>query len=119
MSVVRNIFEGRSPGLVVMGGDSCSKGRGFESQRRILDGHFSHLLVVKIVMFEKTKINEKEAGEGPFKKISIISKAISFISMDETAWQPFSSSRQQSFGQTNRIYAQLTLTSVQYAKLIF
>ena len=28
-----------SPGLVVMGGDSGSKGRGFESQRRILDGH--------------------------------------------------------------------------------
>ena len=53
MSVVRNIFEGRSPGLVVMGGDSCSKGRGFESQRRILDGHYiySHIFVVKIVMF--------------------------------------------------------------------
>ena len=35
---------GGSPGLVVMGGDSCSKGRGFESRRRILDGHdiFSH-----------------------------------------------------------------------------
>ena len=30
---------GGSPGLVVMGGDSRSKGRGFESQRRILDGH--------------------------------------------------------------------------------
>ena len=27
------------PGLVVMGGDSCSKGHGFESQRHILDGH--------------------------------------------------------------------------------
>ena len=33
---------GGSPGLVVMGVDSRSKGRGFESQRRILDGHFSH-----------------------------------------------------------------------------
>ena len=30
--------KGGSPGLVVMGGDSCSKGHGFESQRRILDG---------------------------------------------------------------------------------
>ena len=30
---------GGSPGLVVMGGDSRSKGRGFESWRRILDGH--------------------------------------------------------------------------------
>ena len=44
-------FIRRSPGLVVMGGDSCSKGWGFESQRCILDGHFSHLFVVKIVMF--------------------------------------------------------------------
>ena len=43
--------NGGSLGLVVMGGDSCSKGRGFESQHRILDGHFSHLFVVKIVMF--------------------------------------------------------------------
>ena len=35
---------GGSPGLVVMGGGSRSKGRGFESRRRILDGHdiFSH-----------------------------------------------------------------------------
>ena len=30
---------GGSPGLVVMGGDSRSEGRGFKSQRRILDGH--------------------------------------------------------------------------------
>ena len=30
---------GGSPGLVVMGGDSRPKGRGFESRRRILDGH--------------------------------------------------------------------------------
>ena len=28
-----------SPGLVVMGGDSCSKGHGFESRHHILDGH--------------------------------------------------------------------------------
>ena len=31
---------GESPGLMVMGGDSCSDGRGFKSQHRILDGHF-------------------------------------------------------------------------------
>ena len=35
---------------VVIGGDSCSKGHGFESQHRLLDGHFSHLFVVKIVI---------------------------------------------------------------------
>ena len=50
-----------SPGLVVMGGDSCSEGFGFEFQHRIQDGHFSHIFVT-----EKTKINEKEAGDGPF-----------------------------------------------------
>ena len=33
---------GASPGLVVMEGDSCSEGRGFETQCRIHDGHFSH-----------------------------------------------------------------------------
>ena len=32
-------FQGGSPGLVVMGGDSRTEGRGFESQCRILDGH--------------------------------------------------------------------------------
>ena len=36
---------------VVMGGDSFSEGRGFESQHRILDRHFSPKLVVKIGMF--------------------------------------------------------------------
>ena len=30
-------FKGGSPGLVVMGGDSCSEGCGFESQHCILD----------------------------------------------------------------------------------
>ena len=41
---------GGSPGLVVMGGDSYSKSREFESRHHILDGHFSHVFVVKIVM---------------------------------------------------------------------
>ena len=41
---------GGSPGLVVMGRDSHSEGCGFESQHRILDGHFLHIFVVKIVM---------------------------------------------------------------------
>ena len=29
-----------SPGLVVIEEDSCSRGRGFKSWHRILDGHF-------------------------------------------------------------------------------
>ena len=38
---------------MIMGGDSHSEGRGFESRRRIPDGHdnFSHLFVVKIALF--------------------------------------------------------------------
>ena len=44
-------YIGLKADLVVMGGDSCSKGREFESRFHILDGHFSHLFVVKIVMF--------------------------------------------------------------------
>ena len=39
--------KGGSPGLVVVGGGSCSKGPGFESKHCLLDGHFSHLFVVK------------------------------------------------------------------------
>ena len=32
--------------------DSRSKGRGYESRHRILDGHFSHIFVVNIeIMF--------------------------------------------------------------------
>ena len=58
---------GGSPGLVVMGVDSRSKGRGFESQRRILDGHFFTLICCKncIVCLKRPKINKKEAGVGP------------------------------------------------------
>ena len=50
---------------MVMGDNSCSRGRGFESRRNILDGHFSHLLVVKIVLFflKKTK-NKRKRGQG-------------------------------------------------------
>ena len=56
------LWVGGSPGLVVMGGDSCSKGCGFKSQRRILDGHFSHLFVEKMLcLFEK---NKRKRGRG-------------------------------------------------------
>ena len=61
----------RSRGLVVMGGDSCSEGRGFESQHRIQDWNFFTLICCKIVLmfaWKRQKINEKEAGDGPFLK---------------------------------------------------
>ena len=61
---------GGSPGLVVMGRNSHSKGHGFESRHRILDGHFFTYICCKNcnVCLKRPKINEKEAGVGPFKK---------------------------------------------------
>ena len=54
---------------MVMGGDTCCEGCGFESQHRILVGHFSYLFVVKIVIFVlKDENKQKEAGVGPFFK---------------------------------------------------
>ena len=55
---------------VVMGRDSCSEGRGFESRYRILDGHFFTYICCKncIVCLKRPKMNEKVAGVGPFLK---------------------------------------------------
>ena len=59
---------GWSPGLVVMGDDSCSKGCGFESRRHLLDGHLyivSHYLLQKLkCLFENTENKRKEARVG-------------------------------------------------------
>ena len=59
---------GGSPGLVVMGGESCSEGRGFKSRYHILDGHFSHIFVVKNcnVCLKRPKINKKRPGLAHF-----------------------------------------------------
>ena len=56
-----------SPGVVVMGDSTYLKGRGFESWRRILDGHFDiffTLICLKncIVCFKVPKINKKRPG---------------------------------------------------------
>ena len=57
---------------MVMGDNSCSKGRGFESRRQILDGMtFFTLICCKIcsdVCLKRPKINKKEALVGPFLK---------------------------------------------------
>ena len=65
------------PGLVVMGGVSHSKGRGFKSQHRILDGHFFTYICCEKFKFclKRPKINKKEAGVGPFKKTNMLSLA--------------------------------------------
>ena len=47
-----------SPGLVVMGDDSCSRGHGFKSQHCILDGHdIFHIGKNCIVCLKRPKIN--------------------------------------------------------------
>ena len=54
-------------GLVVVGGNLCSEGHGFESRHCILDGHFAHIFVVKHdcndVCLKRPKIND-ERGRG-------------------------------------------------------
>ena len=42
---------GESPGLVVMGGESCSEVHRFESHYHILDGQFFTYICCKIVIF--------------------------------------------------------------------
>ena len=46
-----NVMLGRSPGLVVMGRDSRSEGRGFKSQHCILDGNFFTYICCKNLFF--------------------------------------------------------------------
>ena len=51
---------------MVMGGDSCSEGGGFESHHRILDGHFFTLICYKNcydVCLKRPKKNDKR-GQG-------------------------------------------------------
>ena len=53
-----------SPGLVVVGDNSCLKGRGFEYKHCILDGHFFTLICCKNCIdacLKRPKINIKEA----------------------------------------------------------
>ena len=52
---------------MVIGQDSCTDSCGFEFQHHILDGHFITSICCKNcnVFFEKTKIKNKEAGDGP------------------------------------------------------
>ena len=54
---------------MVMGRDSRSEGRRFESRHQILDGHFFTYICCKNcndVCLKRPKINEKEARVGPF-----------------------------------------------------
>ena len=68
---------------MVMGDNSCSKGHGFESWCHILGGHFFTLICCNnyIVGLKIPKINKKEAGVGPFKKITMTSMNLSAFSV--------------------------------------
>ena len=72
---------GGSPGLVVMGGDSCSKGCEFESQHRMMDRHLFTFICCKncYVGFEKTKIMEEEADDGLFFKKCCLIEPYQFL----------------------------------------
>ena len=47
---------------MVVGGDSCAQGHGFESQHRVLDGYFFSL--VEIVLFVWKDENKRNRGRG-------------------------------------------------------
>ena len=71
-------YRAGSLGLVVMGDDSCLKGCGFKSRRRIPTGwtfwHFFTVISCKncIVYFKRPKINKKSPGLAQFLKIGKI-----------------------------------------------
>ena len=46
-------------GLVVMGDVSCTRGREFESWHRILNGHFSHILMQRLFEKAENKLNKR------------------------------------------------------------
>ena len=62
---------GGSPGLEVMGRDSCSEGYGFESQQHIVDGQFFTSICCKNwneACLKRPKYTINEAKVGPFLK---------------------------------------------------
>ena len=67
-SIDEETFVKQLPGLVVMGVDSCSEGRGFESRYCILHGHYFTLICCKIcddVRLKRPKINDKRGRGWP------------------------------------------------------
>ena len=76
-------FIGGITGLLVMRGDSCSEGCGFESNHCILDGYIFKYICSKncTVCLKRRKINEKEACDNPFFK-----KRLAFINTTYTLW---------------------------------
>ena len=77
-----------SPGLVVMGGDSRSEGRGFESLHCILDGHFLHIFFGKNCNVGLKR--RKEAGDGPLKKSWSKVASDKVLQVHSTDWLDYS-----------------------------
>ena len=71
---VTTIFTGRSPGLVVVSGDSCSDGIGSNPSTIYWMNILLPVFDIKIVVFAwKDKENKrKEAEYGPFKKLQFL-----------------------------------------------
>ena len=90
-----NMRLGGSPGLVVMGWDSCSEGCGFKSHHYTLDRHFHIYLSVKIVVFVWKEENEwKDAGDYcPFKQRIIW---IDDLPIDDSCQSPLLKSQRNS-----------------------
>ena len=71
---------------MVIGGDVCSKGRGFESQHCLLEGHFSHLFAAKIVICvckDKNKLKRCRGWPILLNFLSIFPQTLQKISRDK------------------------------------
>ena len=74
LSFLKKALKGGSPGRVVMGRDSRSKGCGFESRPCILDGHFcTYISCLNCIgCLKRPKINQNEAGVAQFFKKPLV-----------------------------------------------
>ena len=84
-SAALKIFFGGSPGLVAMGGDSCSGSHRFESEHRILDGHFFIYNCCKIIYENKGK---RGPGMAQFFQKSIFARKSVGLCLPQTGVLP-------------------------------
>ena len=71
--MLKQTYRGREPGLVIMGDNLCLRGcGGILAPYTGWTCHFFTLICFKncMVYLKRPKIKEKEAGVGPFKKLT-------------------------------------------------
>ena len=68
--IISNTYVLKKPGLVFIGGESCSEGCGFESQN-YLWCRLIHIYLLQKLFALNAENKQKEAGFGPFKKRSL------------------------------------------------